>query len=220
MTSYERTNKDKKEIINQMEKPKKVNNFKNFFIKEIKKDIKALNILKSILLLFIFIFLIIIKDLTIRKLLKNPFFNGIQIIFAIIINEFLFKRKKVVTINKNIIIKLIIMMELFIVIFPSNKLILFELNLSKITLKLKGIGNNHILGYAPEVNCLFGRQYYPNEVYINGNKQDIVNYIYHFNQSDNIVELIWNNSINNCREMFRVCVTLILKGIRISFNYI
>ena len=100
------------------------------------------------------------------------------------------------------------MMNLFIEIYPNNKLILLGLNSSNITLKVKGIGYNHILGYAPEVNCFFGKNYYPNEIYINGNKQDKVNYIYYFNQSDNVVDLIWNNNINNCREMFRVCINV------------
>ena len=223
MTSYERTNKKKKEIINQMEKQKRIIEHKKpvfvdkimpksdqknkkeakiknefYIIKEIKKDIKSLNIIKNILI-FIFIFFIITKYLTIPKLLKNHFFTimGIHIILEIIIDIFIIKRKKIVTTNIDIILKFLIMTGLFIKILPYNKLSLFEFNLSNITLKVKGIGYSHILGN--EGQFIFDKKYYPNEVYINGIKQNEINYAYYLNQTDNIVELFWNHNNINCR---------------------
>ena len=114
--------------------------------------------------------------------------------------------------NKNgykIQIKNIIIIELFIIIdiitiLPSNKWYSIEFNLSKITLKIKGTGIKNILGYQDSANC-FNKAYFPNEVYINGELQNEVNYSYNFNQTYNFVELIWNNNINNCENMFRRC---------------
>ena len=52
---------------------------------------------------------------------------------------------------------------------------------------------------------MFVRAYYPNMIYINGIKQPIINYSYYLNETDNFVDLIWNNSINDCRHMFNGC---------------
>ena len=46
-------------------------------------------------------------------------------------------------------------------------------------------------------------------VYINGIKQKLVKYGYYFNQTENFVELVWNNSINNSRNMFYECSDII-----------
>ena len=46
---------------------------------------------------------------------------------------------------------------------------------------------------------------YPNKVYINGLMQDVVNYTYLFNKSDNYVELFWEHNKINCDNMFREC---------------
>ena len=42
-------------------------------------------------------------------------------------------------------------------------------------------------------------------IYINGIKQPTINYSYYLNETDNFIDLIWNNSINNCRCMFYEC---------------
>ena len=46
---------------------------------------------------------------------------------------------------------------------------------------------------------------YLNNVYINGNKQDTIEYKYNFNQTNNFVELIWDDNINSSECMFRKC---------------
>ena len=66
---------------------------------------------------------------------------------------------------------------------------------SKITLKIKGIGINTILGNETNVN--FKSINYLNEVYINGNRQDKIEYKYDFNETNNFIELIWDDNIND-----------------------
>ena len=89
----------------------------------------------------------------------------------------------------------------------SRKEMKFKIfHFSKITFKIKGIGYNNIFGI--ETNYAFKRQYYPNEIYINGYKQNNITHSYYFNLTDNFVELIWNNSIANCWNMFRRCYNI------------
>ena len=64
---------------------------------------------------------------------------------------------------------------------------------------------NNLINLNVNINNFFGTQYYPDEIKINGNKQDIINHTYYFNLTENIVELIWNHSITNCTHMFRRC---------------
>ena len=90
---------------------------------------------------------------------------------------------------------------LFFQVSPNHNLNLFEYKLSKITLKIKGIGYKNIFGN--ETNYSFSKSCYPNEIIINGEKQNIIYHSYDFNQTDNFVELIWNNSIKSCWNMFR-----------------
>ena len=78
---------------------------------------------------------------------------------------------------------------------------IFLSHLSNITLRINGIGYNKIFGSKDH----FYSQYYPNEVYINGKKQDKVNYTYYFNDTDNYVQLKWNLTITNCNYMFEGC---------------
>ena len=75
--------------------------------------------------------------------------------------------------------------------------------LSNITLKIKGIGNNNIFNTETSSYCKGFN--YPDEVIINGNKEKNINNKYYFNQTDNFVELIWNDSINNCSCLFKHC---------------
>ena len=103
----------------------------------------------------------------------------------------------------NTIIKLVLMINLIIQKSISNKSNLLEYNFSNITLKIKGIGHRNILGNVKRFQ--FNSSNYPNEVYINGDKQNLITHEYYFNYTDNTVELIWNNSINNCSCMFYKC---------------
>ena len=109
-------------------------------------------------------------------------------------------------INNIIIMKILILLNLTR-ITSNNEIYLRELIIPNITLKVKGIGNKNIFGHDPDK--VPDSNNHPNEIHINGIKQDIVNYSYAFNQTLNIVELIWNNSINNCFGMFRNCRDII-----------
>ena len=64
-----------------------------------------------------------------------------------------------------------------------------------ITLKIKGTGLKNIFG--KQTGQSFQKKYYPNKIYINGNKQDIIAHSYKFNLTENIVELYWNSTIAN-----------------------
>ena len=101
------------------------------------------------------------------------------------------------------IIEYIILIGLFILL-TSNNWRKFELKFSNITLKIKGIGNNYVLGYCNEA-IKFPFEYFPNEIYINKIFQDKKNYSYYFAQEDNLVELVWYNNINISQNMFCGC---------------
>ena len=92
---------------------------------------------------------------------------------------------------------MIIILDLFVKIFPGDKLLLIENTYSSITLKIKGIGYKKIFN-----------NYNPNTIYINGIKQKQVNYTYYLNQTDNFIELIWNNAIERTNSMFYNCISL------------
>ena len=69
---------------------------------------------------------------------------------------------------------------------------------SNITLKIEG----------PGINDIFGSNFmnYPDKVIINGVENTTGNNSYYFNQTVNIVKLIWNNNrINDCHRMFDDC---------------
>ena len=86
----------------------------------------------------------------------------------------------------------------------NNSYLLIDSKFSSITLKVKGFGNKDVFSRS-----YFENEYYPDMVYINGIKQSKVNCGYDFNQTENFVELVWNNSINNCENMFRECSDII-----------
>ena len=49
----------------------------------------------------------------------------------------------------------------------------------------------------------------PDEIYINGNKQENNNSIQYFSNEENNVTLIWKNAITSCKEMFKDCEDII-----------
>ena len=65
-------------------------------------------------------------------------------------------------------------------------------------------GNNYILSIDEDYD--YTR---PTEIYINNIKQDEVKNKYTFNETINIVILIWNNTITNCYGMFYSCNNII-----------
>ena len=95
------------------------------------------------------------------------------------------------------IFKLLLVISLFNQIIPNNHLYLLISKLSNITLKIKGPGNGKIF------NSAFGSL--PNKIYINGKEQKDIKREYYFNQTENKVELVWDNKIQNCQFMFRDC---------------
>ena len=108
---------------------------------------------------------------------------------------------------KNILIFINFIIINLIQILSSNTWCSIIFQFSTISLKIKGNGTKNIFGYENSKNMInrFEIQYFPNEIYINGIKQNIVNYSYYFNQTDNLVELKWNNTIDNCSLMFYKC---------------
>ena len=109
-------------------------------------------------------------------------------------------------INTNFNIILIIIKSILITkllgrtISIINEFVFFQN--SKIALKVKGIGENVIL------NSNYQNKNYLKEVFINREKKNIVAYKYQFNQTENFVELIWNDYINNTENMFKDCTSI------------
>ena len=99
-----------------------------------------------------------------------------------------------INIKKNIYI---IIMIFFNLIIPNNNTI--EYKFSNITLKIHSSGFNNIL------SSKFNNIYYPDIIYINGNPIYTITYQYYFNETNNTINLIWNNSIDNCEYMFSEC---------------
>ena len=56
---------------------------------------------------------------------------------------------------------------------------------------------------------------YLDEVYINGDKASNIDYTYTFTQTNNFVELIWKDNLDNCKNMFRGCINIT----EINFTY-
>ena len=104
-------------------------------------------------------------------------------------------------INKKIKNLILAVPLLIIFISSSNYELIEESYFPNITLKIRGTGNKFI--FSKDENFL--SCYYPNEVYINKEKQNNVSPNYLLNQSNNIVELVWRNRINNSQYMFAEC---------------
>ena len=104
--------------------------------------------------------------------------------------------------NKITLIKFLIFI-LFFQIKSDILLNLFDFQNSKITLKINGSGIHTILGNFTNIN--FKNINNLKEVYINEIEQDKIEYKYDFNQTENLVELIWDDNITNCENMFRKC---------------
>ena len=84
----------------------------------------------------------------------------------------------------------------------SFKYIFYSSKYSKISLKVKGIGESYILGKK-----FLGIEYL-NEVLINGIRQGTKSIKYLFNRTNNFVELIWDNGITICVNMFNGCTNI------------
>ena len=106
--------------------------------------------------------------------------------------------------SRNLIkmIKYILLLNLLCNILANNKVNSIEYNSYSITLKIKGIGNKQIFSSD---TSYFKSEYYPNEISINGYKQSIITHTYLFNQTNNYIELKWNDLISSCNCMFYGC---------------
>ena len=111
--------------------------------------------------------------------------------------------------NKKICSKLIIsnLILLFITAFPiltKKHEDIFRYNFSYITLTLNGKGKKSIF-YDEDGNSVCNIFQPPNEVHINDINQSNVNYEYTFNESKNIVKLIWHNKVTTTNCLFYKC---------------
>ena len=101
-----------------------------------------------------------------------------------------------------LIIIFLIIITLFIGSLPSNIIESFFINsFSNITLKIRGTGNNNV--FSSDIN--FEQSSYPNIIYINDERQDVIKSIYIFNQTENYIILIWNSTFRFCSYMFYEC---------------
>ena len=125
---------------------------------------------------------------------KNKLKNISNVKKRIIINDKKLNKKFYKNGLENIIYIIIIKLIIIINLFQMTIL-------SIITLKIQGIGSNQLFGDS------FSS--YPKEIYINGYKQSDIKKEYNFNQTDNFVELIWDNIINDCSHIFDGCSKII-----------
>ena len=91
-------------------------------------------------------------------------------------------------------------------IYKQIKSIVFKYKDSKIYLKIKGEGENTILSNDKYTN--FKGINFLKDVFINGDKQETNKFSYYFNQTDNFVELIFDDNINDCRYMLYNCTNI------------
>ena len=163
---------------------------------------------------------ILADEISKKLVLIDDFFTNINKLYNIfstitkkintINKEFEKKKKRIKLIKKFrksnsccLVFIFLLIICLIVRIIPQNKINSEQFNSSSIKLKVKGIGYKYI--FCPD-NETFKINYYPNEIYINGNLRNIINSKYYFNQSDNNAELIWYNNINNPSYLFYGCV--------------
>ena len=118
------------------------------------------------------------------------------------------KKGKNILINFDAIIRkyliMILIQSIIMNIFSQNCLLdLLYFQDSIIKLKLKGIGESYLFGNT--TNYSFPYIDKLKEIYINGVLQDEIDYKYYFNETDNIVNLIWDDDLNDCKFMFLNC---------------
>ena len=113
-------------------------------------------------------------------------------------------KNNIIRINSSRNIKLFLIISLFIRGL-SNETI-SEIKFSNITLKIKEKGMNKI--FCSD-NKKFNKCYYPDEIYINTTKMDIINHTYNLDSDgDKIIILVWNKSINKSIHMFQDCYNI------------
>ena len=136
-----------------------------------------------------------IRDLKTKKYLKSGYIS--TLVRNRRKNKFFVKAPKFTCLIK--IIKIIIYMNLLVHILTCNNINIFKMNFSSITLQIKGPGLKKFLyqDFNPK----------PQDIKINNIEQNIdniANYSYDFNEINNTVTLIWNDTLYNCRNMFHL----------------
>ena len=137
-----------------------------------------------------------IRDLKTKKYFKSGYIS--TLVRNRRKNKFFVKAPKFTCLIK--IIKIIIYMNLLVHILTCNNINIFKMNFSSITLQIKGPGLKKFL-YQD-----FSHK--PQNITINNIEQNIDNisdYTYDFNEINNTVTLIWNDTIYNCSNMFHLC---------------
>ena len=119
--------------------------------------------------------------------------------FYIIKDSFKTNMLENITINISCIAIFIIKFLILINIYKNTKTSGIFYKYSKISLKIKGKGENQILGDS------FRIINYIKDVFINGNKQNKKDKKYYFNQTKNFVEIILDDNLQDCAGMFSHC---------------
>ena len=114
------------------------------------------------------------------------------------------KKKRNLYVLRNIMEYFLIIASFIQIVLPNYELDFIQSQFSKIILKINGIGTKYVITSNPN----FISSYYPNIIYINGEKQSTIKISYYFNQTENDVILIWNNTINYCKNMFNDCTNI------------
>ena len=114
--------------------------------------------------------------------------------------------KKMKINNSTKIISFLIIISLNMQIISYINIRLIKSQSSIITLRIIGPGNKNI--FCPDENA-FSKIYYPNNIFINENKEISIQSTYNFTKIDNIVKLEWNSPIRNCYSMFYNCSDII-----------
>ena len=99
------------------------------------------------------------------------------------------------------LLKYIIVLNLFNNILLNNKFSFICYKSYNISLKIKGNDIKNIFTST----FYFKKENYPDEVYINGYKQNDVKNQYNLSETDNFIELIWNKLINDLQYIFYGC---------------
>ena len=108
--------------------------------------------------------------------------------------------------NINFIVVFIIKLLIIINLINQIKSKYILLQDSIIYLKIKGIGENTILGNRTYFN--FKGINHLKYVYINEKQQNSIEYKYYFNQTDNSVKLIFDDDLEDCGYMFSYCINI------------
>ena len=103
----------------------------------------------------------------------------------------------------NCILFNIIFINLFLIILSTNINSFIQLYFSSITLKIRGTENKNV--YCKKFSDDTEVKYPPNEIIINGIKQNETKPDYFFDRADNVVDLIWNYTISSCKNLFHGC---------------